>query len=187
MILKSAAIYGVTILAAMLCFPADAAPEVNVRTKYYKVRGNTAADIRRDLDRRSPVEYDAQLNWNIEWRFTRRQFLDWCKMTKVAVAVNIVYTLPRLVQTPLPPPEVLGAWQKYMAALLLHEHGHALTGIRAGYAIERKIKNMRRRSCLQLTKDAHAAVYAEIWRASALDKKYDKDTNHGATEGAVFP
>ena len=186
MILKSAAIYGVTILAAMLCFPADAAPEVNVRTKYYKVRGNTAADIRRDLDRRSPVEYDARLNWNIQWRFTHRQFLELCKITKISVKVDIMYILPKLSTRRLPA-SVKHAWQKYMKALIFHEKGHANTGINVAYAIERKIKNMARPTCKQLTKDANAVAYREIWRGNAIDKKYDKDTNHGATEGAVFP
>lgn len=178
---------------AVTSIGALASPIVKVKTDYYSVSGKTAQEIRNDLNRKTPIQengvkYDGYTSWFVKWNFWWRESNRRCSITTVKTKVDIQYTLPKLeVAITLPQP-LQQKWDNYMQALIAHEAGHKNIGVRAANEIEQKIKNMASRpTCKQLEVDANHLGYETIQKYNRLDREFDRLTNHGVNDGAVFP
>ncbi|WP_174293281.1 DUF922 domain-containing protein, partial [Sphingomonas bacterium] len=78
------------------------------------------------------------------------------------------------------PAEVQAAWRRYAAALDEHEAGHVR------YAWQHRgdvLAAIRGATCAT----AEAAGQAALADIVAHDLAYDRETQHGLTQGAVFP
>lgn len=173
---------------------AYADPEVAVQQITYPVVGQTAAQIRRSLDRNTPVSHDggtsdAYTRWDIDWR------MHWfessrgtCRPTAVTTRVRIRMTLPELQDTDSLPPALIDRWERYRRALMDHEAGHADIGIAAARAIEARLMQMGdQATCSQLADAANRMAREIIDRHARMERQYDRDTRFGRRNGAVFP
>ena len=85
-------------------------------------------------------------------------------------------------------PEPGEQWARYIAALELHEQGHRRHGVDAANEVDRAIAAMPPAgSCDALGKNANALGMSILRKYNQLDLDYDRDTGHGATQGARFP
>ena len=173
--------------------PAFAEPEIRINNVYYIVEGNTAEDIRADINTRSPVQkngrcHAAHTRWHVNWKFWWTDSRDSCEISKVTTKLDIVYTLPRLNTSSSIPEPVLDQWEKFYAALFRHEQGHKDLGVKAAIEIEDKISSMGPgNNCKQLELDANTIAKNVIEKYSRIEEEYDRSTNHGLNTGAVFP
>ena len=79
-------------------------------------------------------------------------------------------------------------WNNYYDALLKHEQGHQDFGINSAREIETTLHTLgSRKNCETLQNDANAAGHRILKKYAALEKTYDRETNHGMKNGAVFP
>lgn len=156
-------------------------PGITLRT--YRVAGDTIAAIRASLDAAGPVDrndgerVEALTHWRYTWRWPGGRA---CRLDAARVSVAATVTLPRLVGLATAPPDVAATWSRYRAALEEHEARHV------HYARAHRgevLAAIRGATCAT----ADAAAQAVVRRLVEHDIAYDRDTHHGASEGAVFP
>ncbi len=168
-------------------------PIVDLKTDYYQVNGKTPSEIRDDLDMKTPIRedglnYDAHTDWFVKWNFWWNKSNGQCAIKKVTTRVDIQYILPKLIISRALPKSLKQQWEVYMKALLHHEDGHKNIGVRAANEIEKEIGNMMaRRTCKQLETDANRLGHKIIENFHGLDKEFDRKTDHGVKDGAIFP
>ena len=172
---------------------AVSAPVVDVKVDYYWVSGRTASEIRNDLNRKTPIrqdgkKYDAHTDWFVKWNFWWNESSGLCTIKKVETRVDVQYVLPKLNRSGSIPSSLKQKWETYKKAFLHHENGHKDMGVRAAREIEKEIRNMApRRTCKQLEIDANRLGDKIVKKYKDVEREYDRKTNHGMNEGAVFP
>jgi predicted secreted Zn-dependent protease len=178
------------------CFaylPAFAEPDVQTSKNYYAVSGMTADDIRASLTRNSPVTYkgkkhDARTDWQVSWNYYWHETPRDCKLTRVNTSLEVSYTLPRLTTVAKLEEPLKSRWNNYYEALLQHEQGHQNFGLESAREIETTLHALGpRKDCETLQNDANSVGHRILQKYAALEKSYDRETNHGIKNGAVFP
>jgi predicted secreted Zn-dependent protease len=75
-----------------------------------------------------------------------------------------------------------------MKNLVLHEEGHASIASEGAQTIYDTIVAMpSSTTCAALEKATNAAAQEKIDEIKQQQKHYDKETEHGKTQGAIFP
>ena len=156
-----------------------------VKLRYYDVSGRTAAEIRASLNRSNSVDpatgvhFDAYTEWDFDWSIPGAPGRS-CRLDRAKVTLELTVGLPRLVETEGVPPELLGRWHRYRAALEAHEATHARNAVKARHAV---LAAIRGADCATADEAAGDVLDELDYR----DEDYDRLTRHGATEGAFFP
>lgn len=182
-----------TLLLALPALSARAEPTVKVDTHYYDIRGASAAELRQQMSRLGPPDrdgrrYDAYTKWYVAWRFTYHEDGKSCRIERVTTSADVTYTLPRWKVPRAAAPELTAHWDRYLAALQTHEDGHRDFGVRGAHEVEQQIRALPAHgSCRELEAAANAAGHRVLDKYRAQELAYDRDTRHGATQGAVFP
>jgi predicted secreted Zn-dependent protease len=174
--------------------PAASEPVVKRNTVHYEVGGATAEDIRAELNGLGPTgqvekrRFDAHTRWHVKWTYRYRNVGQDCAIARVSTTVDVTITLPRLKADASRPAELTRAFEEFAAKLLLHEDGHAQTGIDAAKQIEAAMLAIKPHpTCDALGRAANALGHALIKEANQKDIEYDARTQHGRTQGARFP
>jgi predicted secreted Zn-dependent protease len=176
-----------------LSMPVASAPKVRSASEFYHVGGKTADEIRQDMNSKSTIQengaqYDASTKWNVKWNLRWAEANGQCEITQVKTTVDVRYVFPKLESPGSIPERLRQQWERYLAALLLHEHEHKNIGVRAAKEIESEIKNLAaRRSCSQLEKEANRLGNAVLAKSRVIEKHFDRSTKHGMNDGAIFP
>jgi predicted secreted Zn-dependent protease len=191
---------GGILLAAMICVAgavptvALADPIVSEVFKYYDVDGETAQDLRADLNRRGPIDgnehrrFDAVTHWYVRWQYTYRASVGGCEIVSVSTKVDVTYAFPRLTGANSAPSALRKAFGDYLERLLVHEKGHAQTAIDIARRIEDGIRALPPApTCSALEAIANNLGHSLIKEANRIDVEYDARTDHGRTQGARFP
>lgn len=178
--------------AQMLKYPVTYDAHFNVVT--YPVSGETLDALARSLDANALVDahdplnrYYALTNWNLTSRWTWQPTVAGCEVKNAQVTIDVTLTLPALASSDLAP-EVRQRWDTFIANTITHETGHvrlAFDGARSyqrdvGYllpAVNCSIIETRLNDLFR--KDLNAIDQANV--------DYDTATQHGTTQGAVFP
>ena len=186
---------GVSFASSLLSFSlwpcATAAPVISQETKTYPVMGKTASAIRKSINQQRQLymknkNYDAQTAWTVRWKYNWKQNKNYCYISKVSTAVDIVITVPEWAGALNGSGHVRKQWTDYMTALMEHEYGHADFGIQAAKAVESAVSQLES-SCETIAKEANMLGHKALETIKALEIQYDKITQHGRTQGAVFP
>jgi predicted secreted Zn-dependent protease len=183
------------VLSAFLVFgwPHVAAGfEENVSTQYYEVGGDTPARIWEEMRMRGPTgrdgrRYNARTEWHVRWRYPLEETGTGCEIGRVSVTLTVRYTMPRWERPPGTSSAVASQWNRYVGALESHEEGHADFGREAAQRIERALGGLSARaSCNQLDREANALGQRILDEIRPEEEDYDRETNHGATQGTAF-
>jgi predicted secreted Zn-dependent protease len=172
---------------------AVAQPKIKIKTHYYSVAGKTLQQISRNLYTQSPIVYQGKkyhgyTKWNVNWWFYWNDYGSHCQIKSVQTSVDVQYTLPKLSNYSSLTNPVKQKWDRYYHALSKHEEGHKNFGVSAAQEIEKSIAKMgSRKTCQQLEQDANSIGKQIIQKYVIQEKNYDKTTNHGVTQGAIFP
>lgn len=163
-------------------------PIVETDTTYYIVDGETAQEIRQDMNQQRPGKWDAYTEWHVKWRFFWDETEEECAINRVKIQVGIEFTLPKLAQPSRANADAKRRWRRYYKALVAHENGHRDFGINAATEIGEALLAMDSEpTCEELTRAGNALGHRILARYIADEKQYDIETNHGMNEGAVFP
>ena len=151
---------------------------------YYDVSGQSVREIREALNRVRPRDpndgqpVDALAHWRIDWRWPTGPS-GGCDLSRVRVTFRADILMPRLAPGAATPAPVAARWRAYAAALERHEAGH----VRAAYDQVNAVRAAVRTSdCANANRAAGAVLDA----AQRGDIAYDRETRHGATQGARF-
>ncbi len=174
---------------------ATASPTITEHTTYYKISGDTPAELRTQMNTLGPSDHatrvDAKTSWYITWHY------NWhydtpshnpCYVTNVQVRGNITYLLPEWINQDQGNSALQTNWNNYLRNLTNHEQGHANNGKQAAIEIEKALLNVPPQdNCMVLENRLNAAAKKVIEEHNAWDVQYDADTSHGKKQGAIFP
>jgi len=175
--------------------PTQSPVRLSQQNNPYFVSGQTAAELRQQMNRLGPADshdgkiYDARTDWQINWRFTYQQKINGqCVIQLAEVDVELTYILPQWRDETSAPADLQQNWQTYLQALTLHEQGHGKRALETGEKIYRALLAVPPAAdCPSLEESANAAARQVFDAGESLQAQYDRETGHGATQGAVFP
>lgn len=168
-------------------------PIVTVDENYYDITGSTADELRAQLDQLGPLDpwnerHDAQTDWFVSWSYPYADQADGCGTGPVTVEVNVTFTYPWWEPPATAAPDLVAHWEAYGEALRTHEDGHQQIGLETAWAVQQALNEVPpQATCAELDQlvDATGQQILDEFRQIEID--YDRETDHGATQGARFP
>jgi predicted secreted Zn-dependent protease len=155
----------------------------NVTISYYDITATDVAGIRSEMTAKGPVirgkHFDGQTRWNYRWYWPGARD-GRCNVAHARAVFEAYVRLPRLTHAGSLSPDVLHVWQAYSSALSRHEAQH----VRDAYDGRSLVGNAVRASTCATANMAGQSAIEELERQA---DEYDRLTNHGAEDGAVFP
>lgn len=159
----------------------------------YHVRGSTLDELRASLEPQryrdsSGLAWDAYTWWEVRWSYPLVERIDSCAIGREQVTVGIRMHLPRWEPPSGADPELAAAWTHYITALEAHEEGHAQIALAAACEVRQVLRSLEPQpDCVLMELAADRATQAVMDRYHELEVQYDRETDHGAAEGAVLP
>jgi predicted secreted Zn-dependent protease len=161
------------------------------RTEYYDVAGSTEHELRADIDRRRPkdsesVRRDAVAKWDIQWKYRYATASDGCAVASLTTTVEVVTIFPRWSNRQSG--AVAQRWDKWIAALEVHETEHTQIALAAAQVIHERLSAVEAaRTCPLLEESINSKGLALLDQLRNDNAEYDRRTQHGATQGTRFP
>ncbi len=161
------------------------------KTNYYAMTGSSLRHIQESLQKTRPWKdnsgRDALTEWYVQWHASYTASGGTCQCSSFTTTTTITITLPRWIPPTNTPPEVRAAWAKYIAALEVHETGHADLAIAAAAEMHKRVNEIGSDlDCITLRTRVQNECQAVLDSHRAQEKDYDRRTRHGATQGATF-
>ncbi len=161
----------------------------------YTVAGTTITDLRRALDAKALTDpheptgrYYAMTEWLVssDWRWSSTT--RGCEMEGAGVTVVLTMTLPALTTRQGVATDVLTRWDNFLANTVAHEKGHVIRTLDGARDYQRTIGTLPAQpSCQSMRPTLDALFKQHLGLIDRANVQYDAETNHGMTEGAVFP
>lgn len=170
---------------------ASDAPSISRQQHTYAIYGDSGKALRKEMNRKGATfngkRFDAETRWNVNWRFNNAPDHEGCRITQAQVTVDIRMTLPEWKNRAAAKPALQQRWDQYYRALMAHEEGHAQFGIRSAHEIQALLPRLSAADCHTLNQLANDKAMDVINRYAEQERAYDRDTNHGMNDGAIFP
>ncbi len=179
--------------APPLAYPIDFQSTTKMVT--YTVTGKTLNEISASLEKNALADphepdsaYYARTNWSIQGQRSWTPTTRGCEVDRGTVTVAITITLPALKTTTGVSADVLNRWNTFIRNTSAHEQGHARLALEGARTYQRNLGNLAPAANCDVIqtqlRDQHNRDFDAIDRVNV---KYDTDTQHGLTQGAVFP
>ena len=179
------------VLAALIVASATAWAHPVIR--HYDIHGNSERALVQQLRAKGPTasngkRFDALTRWQVTWNFRYEPRGGSCVVTRVDTRTEGTITLPRWRNQAGASPVLVRHWNRYIAALTEHERNHFAHGAGAARDIERLGRSFRQHGdCSGIERAFNRQADAIVRRAQEQDRRYDRRTGHGRSEGAHFP
>ena len=169
--------------------------DVNIsdQAERYAIEGSTPLELRRELNVKRPHtsdgrQFDGRTRWYVSWRYRYRKTGSGCVIASVNTSLKVTITLPQWRDESSADRATRQRWARYLAALEQHEQGHRQNGVDAANEIDAAIATMPPAgTCDALGAEANVVGKSILQKYNQRDVDYDRDTRHGATQGARFP
>ena len=166
------------------------AVQVTAATSYYDVEGADIRALLASLRQRGPSDghgtWAASTSWVFRWAYQPTVDTT-CRVQTARVNLELSYTYPRWDAPASVAPNVSTAWQGYLARVELHEHGHRDIAEAAANDLAQALEALPgQASCDALAETARATAAELLARHAQAQVSYDRETGHGATQGAVL-
>ena len=180
----------VILLAALSIAAATACAAVREEhvERPYTVDAQPEQTLRQALNAATPITADGQrfhghTRWDVHWTFRWwREPSGACRITEVTTRLRTEVQLPQLRRAT---PDQRALFDRYLRALSRHEQGHVQFGRDAANAIDQGIAQLPSAAdCATLEREANALGHRLLREHAEREKQYDRDTRHGATQGA---
>jgi predicted secreted Zn-dependent protease len=191
-----------TVAATVVCACAAAHPENpaldefpagvigSTEVTYYDIHGRTAAELVAEMRKLGPkttgTTYFGETQSPMHWTWKTRNSGVNCQLSNIQVIVRSEITLPRWTPPPDTVPGLVAQWKEFLAALEAHEIGHKNISGRAAREILSKLQAMSS-PCSLVDAETRRLTDGIVSASRSEQAKYDGDTRHGLTQGAVFP
>lgn len=153
----------------------------------YDIFGFTEQELRASMNAVRPkdpydnnIGVDAYTKWDVSWNWPGYGDSNNCDVSAAEVTLKVKVTMPYWQPPANVSPELLTKWNNYIRDLTLHEKGHVDNILTNHLTIKDAIQQA---TCSTAEAEAQKALKP----LNEFDKNYDKQTNHGATQGATFP
>jgi predicted secreted Zn-dependent protease len=146
---------------------------------YYKISGSTETDLAKEIQSKGPDGYAGYTNWYIRWGWPGFDHEE-CDLTKAWITAKVSLTMPSWVPPADAPEDLIRNWNRFNQALNVHEQGHVNNVVKALPLLQSAIQNS---DCIT----ADSAANQVLDKLRGWDVQFDDKTDHGRTQGAVFP
>lgn len=146
---------------------------------YYPVTGANETDLVNQIHEKGVGGYAGYTKWYVRWGWPGFGQED-CDLSKAWIDVKVTTKLPQWDPPDGTSPELVNKWAKFNQALYQHEMGHVENLNKALAMIQKVFESS---DCLT----ADSAANAVLDKLRGWDVQYDDQTDHGRTQGAVFP
>ncbi|MBI5305946.1 MAG: DUF922 domain-containing protein [Chloroflexi bacterium] len=169
--------------------------ESTFRVVTYSVTGKTTNELSRALDVKAIADphepnsrYYAMTEWFVssdwQWQSSARG----CELERANVSVTITMTLPALATRQGIASDLLTRWDTFIANTITHEKGHVTRALNGSREYQRALGNLATQStCLTMRPTLDNLFKQNLDAIDRVNVQYDVETDHGATQGAVFP
>ena len=178
------------VAGALVGASAELKPEIS--TEFYAVTGRSAGRILDEMLRLGPMKdgrrFFATTDWDLAWSYDFSHQKDGWHLKNFTTKVTITSILPKWTGTTDSSLTLSNQWIGFYAALKNHEQGHRDIAMAAASEMEKAARGMpafASRNDLRNTCEKKCGDILENFRARESD--YDKQTDHGAKQGARFP
>ena len=168
-------------------------PSVRTRvtSETYTVRGETAAEVLASMVAGSPQSdggaFFGRTVAEIGLRYDTRAGLGGCVLVDVEVDVALTTTLPDWTPAASTELQLARDWWQFRRALAGHEGRHRQIAETGADAIARALGGLRRDACAAVEAEAQRRLVRLERDLHQAQHRYDIETGHGRTEGAVWP
>ncbi|MDP3769871.1 MAG: DUF922 domain-containing protein [bacterium] len=170
-----------------------AKPTTLYATDYYDFSGLTKDEIRANRIQAQAKKADflvghpAALIAKVDINFKPRQSGDTCKAKITKFDISLTYVYPRLTSLPNVSSGVAAEWNRYIAALKVHEEGHAKIEVERAGIMLKELQNLPAyATCEEFNRAWRAKASAFELETEQIEAVYDRDTQSGKTQGAIF-
>jgi predicted secreted Zn-dependent protease len=105
----------------------------------------------------------------------------------ITLKIDVTFTMPQWNAPAQSSSDLKRRWNRYINLLQTHENGHRDNGLGAGKDIFKMLNGVVAPSCDQINGIANQRTQTIIKQYNQKDIDYDSRTQHGRTQGAVFP
>ena len=168
-------------------------PIVKEKYEYYEVCGCCEKDVQCELNQKcicwtDGKKYDSITNWKVKWDYGHNRTSQACTTNSLTVTVEIVFHLPKWARTGNAPQPLVEKWDTYIENLQTHENGHRDRAVEAATELTSAVKELPPvRTCAELDREVQDLSRERMKKLNKEQVEYDAVTNHGKTQGAVFP
>jgi predicted secreted Zn-dependent protease len=169
------------------------APIISIKNNNYTIQGSTAAELRQQMNKLGHVEkstgkhFDGYTHWYVSTNYRYQPVGNQCKIYTATVKIDVTFTMPQWNASAKSSSDLKKRWHRYINSLQTHENGHKNHGISAGNDVLRSLNSIIAPSCDQINAIAKEKTQAILNQYNQKDIEYDLRTQHGRTQGAVFP
>lgn len=171
------------------------APRPRVRVvssdETYAVTGRTAPDVLRSLLDNGPRQdgsvFFGLTETELDVRYDPREVSGGCLVEDTEVTLQVVVSLPEWMPAGEVDPALSADWRRFRRALTAHEHRHRQIAVEGAEAAYRAVAGLFRGSCEAVVAEAQGRLERHGIEVTARHHRYDDETSHGKTEGAVWP
>ena len=153
--------------------------------QYYELYSKDWQGMRAELNRKQIKGFHGLATWKVSYNYRWNRAVDGqCTISSVTPSFEGEIRIPRWV-----PGEGVAAaqrreWERYFAALKVHEEGHIANGRRLASALA-QLSGLRV-DCGAVDSTVRQRYDVLLQQSIAADAEYDKSTDHGTTQGAVL-
>lgn len=184
--LAATAILPLALWTAAACVQAAVIEEHAERP--YSVDAQPAETLRQALNAATPITANGQrfhghTRWNVRWTFRwGHEASGSCRITEVTTRLRSEVQLPELRRATA---DQRALFERYLPALSRHEQGHVQFGRDAARAIDQGISQLPAAAdCATLERQANSLGHRLLREHAEREKQYDRNTRHGASQGA---
>lgn len=171
-----------------LALSAHAEVQERLQEQYYDLQVASGESLSRAINQASPIRqngqiYHAYTRWQVQWNFWWREQRDGrCQIDLTRTRLSATITLPRLGGGDA---QQRQRFEQYLGALREHELGHYRIGQAAAAEIDAALlATPEYPSCTELQQQANQRANAVLQRHVEHERRYDRDTGHGRSQGA---
>ncbi len=161
------------------------------RVQYYDIEGRSESDLLRAMLRGAPLSegtrYFGLTSTEVRYTFRTLTTSTSCNLTDVEVELRVLTTLPRWQPPSGTTYDVERKWRSFDRALQIHENGHKQFALEEADMIHRALRSLRTPSCSTIDDEARAITTRIRDTYLRRHLAYDARTDHGTTQGAVWP
>ena len=168
-------------------------PVVTEKLDYYDVRGNSEKDLSAQMKQKGiswgdGKKYAAVTTWQVKWDYGYDRAPQTCSPESFLVTVEIVFHYPHWIRTEDAPLPLTGKWESYIQNLIAHEQGHGNMVAGAAKELSDAVAAMPPApTCDELDRKIRTLCRTRMSRLNDEENRYDVATNHGRTQGVIFP
>ena len=166
--------------------------DLKEKHEYYDISGVTLDELRGQMKKNGTKwgdnqTYAALTTWDIKYDYKVSENDGRYSIASVKTKADITYHYPRVVNSAGMPEDVAGHWNSYMYSLVVHEVGHKDIAVKAATDINEALSSIGHFDSKRELKKAVNLAVEEIFKNLRENQvKYDDDTHHGVTQGAVL-